>query len=154
MRWNQYFGIPAVIKLDLEGAFRGLQLRDWCGTRGVRLEHAPAEFHQSIGDVERQIGFLRHKIEVFLRHEPHDPSMVAAAMVGVHNTLARARHHCGRGWWPEAPPHPPRTHRIFGTPRTPRTPACTPRTHDAQCILTGAENMLSSSRDSRASLLD
>ena len=108
MRWNQYFGIPAVIKLDLEGAFRGLQLRDWCGTRGVRLE------------------FLRHKIEVFLRHEPHDPSMVAAAMVGVHNTLARARHHCGREWWPEAPPHPPRTprtHRIFGTPRTPRTPA-------------------------------
>ncbi|CAE7345527.1 GIP [Symbiodinium sp. KB8] len=82
MRWIQYFGIPTVIKLDLEGAFRGIQLRDWCGTRGVRLEHAPAEFHQSIGDVERQIGFLRHKIEVFLRHEPHDPSIVAASMVG------------------------------------------------------------------------
>ena len=89
MRWIQYFGIPTVIKLDLEGAFRGIQLRDWCGTRGVRLEHAPAEFHQSIGDVERQIGFLRHKIEVFLRHEPHDPSIVAASMVGAHNHLAR-----------------------------------------------------------------
>ena len=89
MRWIQYFGIPAVIKLALEGAFRGIQLRDWCGTRGVRLEHAPAEFHQPIGDVERQIGFLRHTIEVFLRHEPHDPSVVAAAMVGAHNSLAR-----------------------------------------------------------------
>ena len=55
----------------------------------VRLEHAPAEFHQSIGDVERQIGFLRHKIEVFLRHEPQDPSIVAASMVGAHNRLAR-----------------------------------------------------------------
>ena len=86
MRWIQYFGIPAVIKLALEGAFRGIQLRDWCGTRGVRLEHAPAEFHQPIGDVERQIGFLRHTIEVFLRHEPHDPSVVAAAMVGAHAT--------------------------------------------------------------------
>ncbi|CAE7354948.1 unnamed protein product [Symbiodinium sp. KB8] len=60
MRWIQYFGIPTVIKLDLEGAFRGIQLRD----------------------VERQIGFLRHKIEVFLRHEPHDPSIVAASLVG------------------------------------------------------------------------
>ena len=52
-------------------------------------EDAPAEFHQSIGDVERQIGFLRHKIEVFLRHEPHDPSIVAASLVGAHNHLAR-----------------------------------------------------------------
>ncbi|CAE7185545.1 unnamed protein product [Symbiodinium microadriaticum] len=50
----------------------------------VRLEHAPAEFHQSIGDVERQIGFLRHKIEVFLRHEPQDPSIEVA--IGTMNT--------------------------------------------------------------------
>ena len=85
----QYFGFPEVLKIDLEGAFRGLDLRHWCPTRGVRIEHAPAEHHQSIADVERGIGYLRHKIEVFLRHEPDDPATVASAMVGAHNHLAR-----------------------------------------------------------------
>ena len=85
VRWAQYFGCPEVLKIDLEGAFRGLDLRRWCATRGVRIEHAPVEHHQSIADVERGIGFLRHKVEVFLRHEPDDPAVVSAAMVGAHN---------------------------------------------------------------------
>ncbi|OLP98763.1 hypothetical protein AK812_SmicGene18752 [Symbiodinium microadriaticum] len=36
-RWCQLFGFPEVIKLDPEGAFRGLDLGEYCASRGIEL---------------------------------------------------------------------------------------------------------------------
>ncbi|CAE7706187.1 GIP [Symbiodinium sp. CCMP2456] len=87
--WTQYFGYPERIKLDAESALRGALLRDWCSTRGVELVHAPAEHHQFISEVERSIGTLRRKIEVFIRERPEQPRQVALSMVTAHNSMAR-----------------------------------------------------------------
>lgn len=64
--WIQYFGYPQRLRCDLEGAFRGLLLADFCDTYGIELISVPAEHHQAIGEVERGIGELRRKMELFL----------------------------------------------------------------------------------------
>ena len=88
-RWCQLFGFPETIKLDPEGAFRGLDLADYCSSRGIELGFVPAEYHQGISEAERTIGTIRRKIETFLRAEQYAPSRAAAQMVAAHNTLAR-----------------------------------------------------------------
>ncbi|CAE7907904.1 bacA, partial [Symbiodinium necroappetens] len=50
--WFQYFGYPETLKLDLEG---------------IDLVPAPAEYHEMIADVEREIGYVRQRLERFLR---------------------------------------------------------------------------------------
>ena len=67
--WVQYFGCPAKVRCDLEGAFRGRALENYMAERGIELLHVPAEHHEATGDVERTIGELRRKMEAFLRHE-------------------------------------------------------------------------------------
>ena len=90
--WIQYFGWPKRIRCDLEGAFRGSDLASYCEDRGVELLMVPAEHHQATGDVERAVGTLRHKMELFLR-EPHEdtvtPRRAAYAMTAAHNTMSR-----------------------------------------------------------------
>ncbi|OLP85639.1 putative transposon protein [Symbiodinium microadriaticum] len=88
-RWCQLFGFPETIKLDPEGAFRGLDLAEYCSSRGIELGFVPAEYHQGISEAERTIGTIRRKIETFLRAEQYAPSRAAAQMVAAHNTLAR-----------------------------------------------------------------
>ena len=88
-RWCQLFGFPETIKLDPEGAFRGLDLGEYCASRGIELGFVPAEYHQGISEAERTIGTIRRKIETFLRAEQYAPSRAAAQLVAAHNTLAR-----------------------------------------------------------------
>ena len=87
--WFQYFGQPGRIRCDLEGAFRGRELESFCADRGIELLPVPAEHHQSTGDVERMVGELRHKIEVFLRNEEVAPRRAVYAMTSAHNHMAR-----------------------------------------------------------------
>ena len=87
--WIQYFGYPARIRLDLEGAFRGTTLHDWCAERGVELIFVPAEHHESTGDVERSIGELKKKMTAFLRSDNVSPERAAWAMCAAHNHVAR-----------------------------------------------------------------
>ena len=47
-RWCQLFGFPECIKLDPEGAFRGLNLSEYCAERGIELGVVPAEYHEAI----------------------------------------------------------------------------------------------------------
>eukprot|EP00439_Symbiodinium_sp_Y106_P058651 s5262_g8.t1 len=94
-RWFQIFGFPENIKLDPEGAFRGLELREYCLSRGVELLPVPAEFHEGISEVERTIGTIRRKVETFMRQEQYHPTRAAAQMVAAHNSLARSS-----GWSP------------------------------------------------------
>ncbi len=99
--WIQYFGWPRRIRCDLEGAFRGLDLASYCEDRGIELLMVPAEHHQATGDVERAIGVLRHKMELFLR-EPHDdtvtPRRAAYAMTAAHNTMSRVGGYSPSQW--------------------------------------------------------
>eukprot|EP00439_Symbiodinium_sp_Y106_P078915 s1939_g17.t1 len=88
-RWCQIFGFPEMLKLDPEGAFRGYDLGEYCASRGIYLDVVPAEYHESISEVERSIGTIRRKIETFIRAEQYQPSRAAAQMVSAHNTLAR-----------------------------------------------------------------
>ena len=88
-RWCQIFGFPETLKLDPEGAFRGYDLGEYCASRGIYLDVVPAEYHESISEVERSIGTIRRKIETFIRAEQYQPSRAAAQMVSAHNTLAR-----------------------------------------------------------------
>ncbi|CAE7201713.1 RE1, partial [Symbiodinium sp. KB8] len=69
--WFQYFGYPDTLKLDLEGALRSTVLREACLDKGVDLISAPAEYHETIADVEREIGYA------------------ALAAVTAHNSLGR-----------------------------------------------------------------
>ena len=87
--WFQYFGHPGRIRCDLEGAFRGTELADYCADRGIELLQVPAEHHQATGDVERMVGELRHKIELFLRNEDVPPRRAVYAMTTAHNHLSR-----------------------------------------------------------------
>ena len=95
LRWCQMFGFPERIRLDPEGAFRGLDLGDYCASRGVELTFVPAEYHEGISEVERSIGTIRRKVETFMRAEQFHPTRVAAQMVAAHNSLARSS-----GWSP------------------------------------------------------
>ncbi|CAE7219859.1 RE1 [Symbiodinium sp. KB8] len=89
-RWCQIFGFPAILKLDPEGAFRGLDLGEYCASRGVELGVVPAEYHEAISEVERTIGSIRRKVEAFMRTEQFHPTRAAAQMCAAHNSLARA----------------------------------------------------------------
>ena len=85
--------------MDLEGCFRGRDLERFCAERGIELAHVPAEYHASTGDVERAVGEVRHRVEVFLR-EARDCSVreAAWAMVGAHNTQARVGGYAPAQW--------------------------------------------------------
>ena len=87
--WFQYFGQPSRIRCNLEGAFRGRDLEAFCAERGIELLQVPAEHHQSTGDVERQIGELRHKVELFLRNEDVPPRRAVYSMTSAHNNMRR-----------------------------------------------------------------
>lgn len=87
--WFQCFGHPQRIRCDLEGAFRGRELEAYCAERGTELLQVPAEHHQATGDVERMVGELRHKIELFLRNEDVPPRRAVYAMTTAHNHMAR-----------------------------------------------------------------
>ena len=87
--WFQYFGHPQRIRCDLEGAFRGRELEAYCAERGTELLQVPAAHHQATGDVERMVGELRHKIELFLRSEDVPPRRAVYAMTTAHNHMAR-----------------------------------------------------------------
>ena len=87
--WFQCFGHPQRIRCDLEGAFRGRELEAYCAERGIELLQVPAEHHQATGDVERMVGELRHKIELFLRNEDVPPRRAVYAMTTAHNHMAR-----------------------------------------------------------------
>ena len=87
--WFQYFAHPQRIRCDLEGAFRGRELEAYCAERGTELLQVPAAHHQATGDVERMVGELRHKIELFLRSEDVPPRIAVYAMTTAHNHMAR-----------------------------------------------------------------
>ncbi|CAE7373259.1 RE1 [Symbiodinium necroappetens] len=88
--WFQYFGYPDTLKLDLEGALRSKVLREACADKGIDLIPAPAEYHEMIADVEREIGYVRQHLERFLRGGAFErPGQAALAAVAAHNTLAR-----------------------------------------------------------------
>ncbi len=89
--WIQYFGSPRKIRCDMEGAFRGRELAEFCEDRGIELEMVPAEHHQATGDVERAIGILRHKMEVHLKEvgPTENPRLAAYSMVAAHNSISR-----------------------------------------------------------------
>ena len=88
--WFQYFGYPDMIKLDLEGALRSRALHEACADKGIDLVPAPAEYHEMIADVEREIGYVRQHLERFLRGGAFEkPGQAALAAVTAHNSLAR-----------------------------------------------------------------
>ena len=87
--WFAYFGYPSVLKLDLEGAHRSKKLSEEYMANGLEIVAAPAEHHQTISEVERMIGHVRHKVETFVRGQPVDPKIAAITMVMTHNSLAR-----------------------------------------------------------------
>ncbi|CAE7912341.1 unnamed protein product, partial [Symbiodinium necroappetens] len=88
--WFQYFGYPDTVKLDLEGALRSRALHEACVDKGIDLVPAPAEYHEMIADVEREIGYVRQHLERFLRGGAFErPGQAALAAVTAHNSLAR-----------------------------------------------------------------
>ena len=87
--WIQYFGFPARIRLDQEGAFRGRDFVSWAEERGIEVIHTPAEHHESTGDVERAVGELRKKMMAHLRNEDLHPRRAAWSMCAGHNHVAR-----------------------------------------------------------------
>ncbi|CAE7352648.1 RE1, partial [Symbiodinium microadriaticum] len=88
--WFQYFGYPDTMKLDLEGALRSTVLREACLDKGIDLVSAPAEYHETIADVEREIGYVRQHLETFLRGGTYEnPGQAALAAVTAHNSLGR-----------------------------------------------------------------
>ncbi|CAE7207895.1 GIP [Symbiodinium sp. CCMP2592] len=104
--WFSYFGYPEQLKMDLEGAHRSTVLSEECLSHGIEIVAAPAEHHQTISEVERTIGHVRQKVEVFLREQTIDPKVAALTMVMTHNSLARVHGFSplqwtmGRDWSP------------------------------------------------------
>ena len=97
--WFQYFGAPQRIRCDLEGAFRGDLLEQFCRDRGIELTFCPAEHHESNGDVERRVGELKKKMTAYLRNEGDStPSVAAAEMRGAHNRVARVGGYSPMQW--------------------------------------------------------
>ena len=96
--WIQYFGQPARIRCDPEGAFRGRGVEIFCAERGIELPHVPAEHHEATGAVERAIGSLRLRMEKFLRGKPGSPKRAAIAMVAAHNHVTRVGGYAPSQW--------------------------------------------------------
>ncbi|CAK9061435.1 unnamed protein product [Durusdinium trenchii] len=88
--WFQYFGTPACLRCDLEGAFRGDLLESFCKSRDIELSFVPAEHHEATGDVERAIGELKKKMLAYLRQDNSaEPRLAAYEMCAAHNRFAR-----------------------------------------------------------------
>ncbi|CAK9101989.1 unnamed protein product [Durusdinium trenchii] len=88
--WFQYFGTPACLRCDLEGAFRGDLLETFCKSRDIELSFVPAEHHEATGDVERAIGELKKKMLAYLRQDNSaEPRLAAYEMCAAHNRFAR-----------------------------------------------------------------
>ena len=88
--WFQYFGTPACLRCDLEGAFRGDLLESFCRSRDIELSFVPAEHHEATGDVERAIGELKKKMLAYLRQNTSvEPRLAAYEMCAAHNRFAR-----------------------------------------------------------------
>lgn len=87
--WVQYFGLPNVIRCDLEGSFRGYNFSLWSQERGVEMSVCPAEDHGQIGEVESLIGKIKEDVRTYLRDRDVDPFLGVLHMINAHNSLDR-----------------------------------------------------------------
>ena len=53
--WTQYFGLPNVIRLDPDGAFRSKAVEEYCDRHQIHLEVIPGEAHWKLGICEQAI---------------------------------------------------------------------------------------------------
>ena len=97
--WVQYFGWPAKIRLDPEGAFRSNELAYWAEERGIEVLPCVAEAHQQIGDVEGLIGKIKQSMRLVLQEQPNcDPMSAAHQVLAAHNSIERVQGFSPNQW--------------------------------------------------------
>ena len=64
MNWFRFARTLAFIRVDLEGAFKSHEFREWCAARGTEVQMAAVEAHWQIGIVETHIRLLKNQLSL------------------------------------------------------------------------------------------
>ena len=64
MNWFRFARVPAVIRVDSEGALKSRKFREWCAAGGIEVQMAADEAHWQIGIVETLIRLLKNQLSL------------------------------------------------------------------------------------------
>ena len=68
--WTQYFGYPRTLRMDPDGAFRSVELADFCDQQQIYLDLIPGEAHWKFGTCERSIQATKTIVEKIIDDQP------------------------------------------------------------------------------------
>ena len=90
--WTQYFGYPRTLRLDPDGAFRSLELSDFCDQQQIFLDLIPGEAHWKLGTCERSIQATKTILEKVIDDQPElDSAEALAEAIRVQNMRETVR---------------------------------------------------------------
>ncbi|CAL1166991.1 unnamed protein product [Cladocopium goreaui] len=87
--WVRHYGLPGMVRMDPEGAFRSHELGQWGEERGVQLLPCAAEAHGQIGLVERAIQTIKNTTRQLVQGQDVSPWDAIQQACLSHNELAR-----------------------------------------------------------------
>ena len=64
MNWFRLAMVPAVIRVDSDGASKSHEFQEWCAARDMEGQMAAGEAHWQIGIVETHIGLLKNQLSL------------------------------------------------------------------------------------------
>ena len=90
--WTQYFGYPRTLRLDPDGAFRSIELSDFCDQQQIFLDLIPGEAHWKLGTCERSIQATKTILEKVIDDQPElDSTEALAEAIRVQNMRETVR---------------------------------------------------------------
>ena len=85
--WTQYFGLPNVLRLDPDGAFRSRAVEEYCDRRQIHLEVIPGEAHWKLGICEQAIQGTQNILSKLVEDDPDlSPSEALSEATRVFNS--------------------------------------------------------------------
>eukprot|EP00435_Cladocopium_sp_Y103_P064584 s563_g26.t1 len=87
--WIRHYGMPALVRLDPEGAFRSTELSQWMEERGIEVQPCAAEAHGQIGVIERAIQTVKATVRQLLQGSGETPWEAIVQACHAHNEFSK-----------------------------------------------------------------
>ena len=86
--WFKHFGVPKYLRMDEAKGWSSKHVREWCASRSISIEVAPAEQHSWLGVVERKHQVVRRALELYQDDlGRHDLAALKEAAIYVPHTI-------------------------------------------------------------------